>query len=255
MKLAIPPQLLEPWRALRGNRRLQLGVLVILAILITEGGLRWLDRMEQQEKQLAELRSQKLRLQGQSQDKTALEAQLREIEQIRATAKARMWVVPSEAVGQARQKDWLQSIFKEIGVTPQNITLATPQAYNGTPLASADREQKAQGTLANIREFRATLIFPFSPAGLEKALAALEGGEPFVRVESLFANRGARRIELSLSMLMEIDATHTPQGAISPSNITTMARPLPSDDPKVAEIEAAVKTVMARENEWGGVRP
>ena len=260
MNWNLPPRFAEQWQAFRANRRLQLGALVILAILAAEGSLRWLEHMEAQETRLSELRDQKHRLQGQSRDKVALEAELDEIGQVAATAKARLWVVPSEAVGQARQKDWLQSMFQQIEVVPRSIVLATPRAYDEkTPsgasaspaFVAAAAPQSAQKP-TGIREFRATLVFPFTPNGLEKTLAALEGGEPFVKIESLFASRRERRVELNLAMLMEInpDAPRLPESRSGDADDATRQAAAGAVD-----MDAAVKTVIDRENAVAGGKP
>jgi hypothetical protein len=192
--------LLALWRDLSGNRRLQWGLLAVLVILGAEGGLRWMDTLGMQERKLAQLRDQKIRLREQVRDHTMLEALLDEAERLQAAAKARLWVVPSEAVGQARQKDWVQTLFQTEGVRLQTLVLATPRAN----LADAAARP------ADIREFRATLTFPFSPDNLEKVLAAIEAGPAFARVEGLRVNRRQRRIEIEFAMAMEIDPAGAP---------------------------------------------
>jgi hypothetical protein len=188
------PGLLALRRDLSGNRRLQWGLLAVLVILGVEGGLRWMDNLETQERKLAQLRGQKIQLREQVRDKTALEALLDKAERLKEAARTRLWVVPSEAVGQARQKDWVQNLAQREGIRLQTLVLAAPRANPGGAPPAAD-----------IREFRATLTFPFSPAQLEKALAAIETGPAFARIEGLKVNRRMRRVEIEFAMSIQID--------------------------------------------------
>lgn len=216
--IKLSPRLVTQWHDFRRNRRLQIGILAILAIMMAEGSLRWLDHLAHQEVLLDELRNKKLTLQGQSRDEPGLTRLLQEYKAARQTAEARMWVVPSEAVGQALQKDWLQAAFKECAVIPQSITLASPKSFakpdtTGAPKPTRAQQEMKETEIRGIREFRATVLFPFTPVGLEKVLAALEGGEPFVQIETLNANRRERRIEITLRMLMEVDKERSSQRA------------------------------------------
>jgi len=223
------------WRDIKGNRRLQWGLAIVLAILAVEGVLRWTDALTEQEKELRELRDQKRHLQGQIQDKTLLQEILQKVEGAQTAAKARVWVVSSEAVGQARQKDWVQTLFREKNIPLQSLVLATPRGREKPVTESGITADK----VADIREFRATVSFPFSPENLERIVAALEGGELFTRIESLSASRRQRRVELEFAMLMEIDPRAAARAESSPVQDTA--------DPKAVEIEAAVKTVMEQE--------
>ncbi len=244
--IKIPPQLITHWQDFRRNRRLQFGILAILSIVAAEGSMRWLDHLGQREVLLDELRNKKLALQGQSRDEVGLSRLLQQYKSARQTAETRMWVVPSEAVGQAQQKDWLQAVFKECEVVPRSITLASPRSYakaevtGGVSPASVPQEKKEPET-KGVREFRATVLFPFTPVGLEKVLSALEGGEPFVQIETLNANRRERRTELTLRMLMDVDKERALQRA--KARVES-----PQIDNEAVEVATMKKAITPREN-------
>jgi hypothetical protein len=229
-------------REIRGNRRLQLGLAAIFFMLVIEGGMRWTEYLAQQEKTLAALRDEKQRLQAQAQDKAVLGEILQTLDDLQEKARKRIWRVHSEAVGQARQKDWLLAFCQDNNIHLHNLTLATPRAYDSKLDA---RQPDAPGIparkKADLREFRATLSFSFSPKALEHMLAAIEGSDFFARVEGLSANRQQRRVEVEFVMLMEIDPS------LAADHPETAMPDAASPDAKMAEIEAAVATVRARE--------
>ncbi|MDR1647324.1 MAG: hypothetical protein LBR88_04720 [Zoogloeaceae bacterium] len=219
----------------------------MVVILGVEGNLRWIDHLDAQEKMLAQLRNQKSQLRAQVRDKAVLEVFLKKIGEIQSAAKTRLWVVPSEAVGQARQKDWIQALFQREGIRLQSLVLATPRADAAASAVSTPSAEA--GTAADIREFRATLTFPFSPNNLEKVLGAIEGSSTFARIESLRVNRRQRRIELEFAVSMEID----------PGAPTYIPAPVATESgmffAKTAEIEAAEQAVLVRENGIKKERP
>jgi len=196
------------WQEIRGNRRLQWGLLLILLIAAAEFGMRWFEHIQHSENELRRLQDQRVQLQSNSQDEQALRNQLKELTALQKTAESRMWVVPTEAIGQALQKDWLQTLFKNAGVVPQSITLASPRQSSSQLLPAAGASVAQQSELheaPTLREFRSTLVFSFSPDNLEKILAALEGADLLVQVEALNASRKDRRVELTINMQMEVD--------------------------------------------------
>lgn len=196
------------WQEILDNRRLQRGLILILLIATAEIGMRWFEHIEYSENELRKLQEQRVQLQSRSQDENALRKQLQELTLLQKTAESRMWVVPTEAIGQALQKDWLQTLFKDAGVVPQSITLASPrqsssQATQGSG-ALVSQPPNHQGA-PTLHEFRSTLVFSFSPNNLQKILAALEGADLLVQVEALNASRRNRRVEVTINMQMEVD--------------------------------------------------
>lgn len=213
----------------RANRRLQLGLALVFGVLLVEGGLRWSDHLARSASTLADLEARRAVLQTQTRDEGALRAQLERLQLISAEEGARLWRVPSEAVGQARQKDWLLGVFKAVSVAPQSIVLAAPR-----PIQS-DRNDKGRGADAKprsevsgaigVRQFRATVLFSFTPAALESILSALEGRSAFLEIESLTVKRRERRVELSLAMLMEVGADHLGRGGVALPQVTEASAP------------------------------
>lgn len=114
------------WRELRGSRRLQLALLAFVVIAAAEGGLRWSDRLAARERQLQDLRGELRSLRAQSRDEAELRQALAGLAEARRELDARLWRVPSEAIGQARLKDWLGGIAKQAGVANPTLTLSPP---------------------------------------------------------------------------------------------------------------------------------
>lgn len=144
------------WRELRGSRRLQLALLAFVVIAAAEGGLRWSDRLAARERQLQDLRGELRSLRAQSRDEAELRQALAGLAEARRELDARLWRVPSEAIGQARLKDWLGGIAKQAGVANPTLTLSPAK-----PLLAADKAPAAE--LGAVHELRAVLGYAFYP--------------------------------------------------------------------------------------------
>lgn len=197
-------QIDRAWRELRGSRRLQLALLAFIAIAATEGGLRWSDRLTARERQLQELRGELRDLRAQSRDEAELRQALAKLAEARRELDARLWRVPSEAIGQARLKDWLGDLAKRAGVTNPTLTLSAAK-----PLSSADKAASAE--LRAVQELRAVVGYGFTPEALERTLAAIEGGEALAAVEALNASRRDRRVEMTVRVLAHVEPRPAPE--------------------------------------------
>ncbi|MBV6477087.1 MAG: hypothetical protein KJZ92_04485 [Rhodocyclaceae bacterium] len=192
------------WRELRGSRRLQLALLAFVVIAAAEGGLRWSDRLAARERQLQDLRGELRSLRAQSRDEAELRQALAGLAEARRELDARLWRVPSEAIGQARLKDWLGGIAKQAGVANPTLTLSPAK-----PLLAADKAPAAE--LGAVHELRAVLGYAFTPDALERTLAAIEGGEALAAVEALNASRRDRRIEMTVRVLARVEPRAAPE--------------------------------------------
>lgn len=191
---------------LKTNRRLQFGTLAIVLMLVVEIGMNWSDRLTRQTKELNQLRAQIASLRQQSHNEAYLTETLASLEQLQREVDERLWLVSSEAVGQAKVKDWINETLGRIGISNSTINIATPRPAQN----KNDGPAFANPTDKSLLEFRATISFGFSPETLENLLAELEGGEPFVAIDALTVNRQTRRVELGIRLLMRLDATGTP---------------------------------------------
>ena len=54
--------------------------------------------------------------------------QLRDLELAQKSVDERLWRVSSDAVGQARLKDWLTELLKKAGAKNPNLVLSSPRA-------------------------------------------------------------------------------------------------------------------------------
>lgn len=180
---------------LRVNLRLQVGFAVIVLVLLVEGGLRWYAWIEQQQIARSRLQAEVLSLKAKVQDEAGLRETLAELQQTSESVSRRLWHVSSEAVGQARLKDWLTDILKRSIADQYAITLA-PSREIGKPGAAA--------MTMVAREFRASVSFRLTPRALEGVLLEIEGGEPFSAIETLVVKKQERRVELTVRVLMRI---------------------------------------------------
>lgn len=184
----------------RGNRRLQIGLLLILAVLLIEGGLRWNASLHAKQQVLSQLESDLALLRSNAQDESGLRRSLDAANQTQEVIKARMWTVTSEATGQARLKDWLTGVVKA-AIADQYAINVQPSRRLGPPEA-----QSATVPESELREFRATVQFRMTPQALEGVLYDIEAGKPFSTVETLSVKAVERRVELTIRVLMQIEA-------------------------------------------------
>ena len=111
---------------IRSKRSLQYGLLAMALLFCSELLLQWSDWQDAQEKQWQQLRSELRTLRHQSRDEATLRNQLSELEAQQRIVGERLWRVSSEAVGQARLKDWLGEQLKKAGINKFKLTLSTP---------------------------------------------------------------------------------------------------------------------------------
>jgi hypothetical protein len=194
---SLPLSLGKLVREFQQSRRLQLGLAAVLLLVGVEGCLRWIDHLAARERQLQEVRSELGTLRTQSGDESALRQSLADLVRAREAVDARLWAVSSEAVGQARLKDWVSGIINR--VRAQNYTLAVSTA----------RPVGGNAEAGDLREIRATTSMTFTPAVLEMVLGEIEGGEAFANVEALNVDQRQRRVELTLRVLMRINRKGT----------------------------------------------
>ena len=217
----LPKFLRDFQQEIRSNRLLQYGLLAIALLACVELALSWSDALSAKGKALQELRSELRTLRNQSRDENALRAQLTDLEGMQEVIDQRLWVVSSDAVGQARLKDWLTTLLKKAASKNYNLVLSSPRAMGAregsseaekSSTSAGKKETKtvsvnaasAKDSLKNLRELRANLTLVFTPAVLEQVLSDIEGGAPLATVESLNVNRRERKIDMTVRVLMRI---------------------------------------------------
>jgi len=200
--------------SLRQNRRFQAGLVLIVALVCIEGGLRWNERLDVKLGELQQARSELRSLRRQSRDEASLSKSLADLRQVRQGIDSRLWVVSSEAVGQARLNDWMKSVLKRTGIASQSMKISAVQALNrndpagmNPPGTSAGNNTRLpnEGGHPGLRQIRITLSFAFTPANLEQILGEIEGGEAYAEVEAMTVFLRERRVELIIRTLMRVD--------------------------------------------------
>ncbi|HQW20544.1 MAG TPA: hypothetical protein PLI90_07720 [Rhodocyclaceae bacterium] len=216
-----PRQLIDEMLAsLRQNRRLQAGMALIALLVAGEGVLRWNDHLTDKLEQLQQMRSELRNLRNQTRDEAALHKTLEDLRQARETVDSRLWVVSSEAVGQARLKDWLKATLKRAGIVSQSLKISAAQPVNererngryspgmnsgsATPPQNATPDADATSQ-PGLRQINATLNIPFTPATLEQLLGDIEGGDAYAGVEALTIMQREHRAELTIRILLRVD--------------------------------------------------
>lgn len=195
----------------RSNKRLRYASFIVLFIILTDVSLRWTDRIDAKHKEFTILTAEITALKQQSQDEVQLKEVLAKATEAQDQAKARLWIAPSDAIGQARLKDWLLDLIARIGATNTGLNIANPR-----PLG--ENEDKPLTNIAGVnnsvglKRFRATLTLRFAPETLEHLLAELEGAEPFVTIDTLVVNRREMRVEIGLGVLIDIQPTENGSG-------------------------------------------
>ena len=255
----LPKFLRDFQQEIRSNRLLQYGLLAIALLACVELALSWSDALSAKEKKLQELRSELRSLRNQSRDEGALRDQLAELKSMQEVIDQRLWVVSSDAVGQARLKDWLTTILKKAASKNFNLVLSSPRAMgaregnaeaeksstavgkNSEAKAASGNAASARDNVKNLRELRANLTLAFTPAVLEQVLSDIEGGDPLATLESLNVNRRDRKIDMTVRVLMRIaqpdelaaQALEAPladagQNVVAPAPAPALEKPKPS---------------------------
>jgi hypothetical protein len=204
------------WDDLRSNPRLRWGLVLIAIVVLVEGGLRWSDAIAQRQQVLVKLQADVIALRTGLKNDAALTESLEASRKTAALVDARLWTVSSEAVGQAKMKDWLTEVVKRNIADQYAINLngsrelGKRDATGGAaPVATPAQTEAAT---AGVREFRANVSFRLTPRALEGVLLDVEGGEPFAVVESLLVKGQERRVEATVRVLMRIQPQEASHG-------------------------------------------
>ncbi|MBX3654348.1 MAG: hypothetical protein KF686_09190 [Ramlibacter sp.] len=195
------------FQEIRSNRRLQWGGFVIVLVLTADLGARWGERLHTMQQTYAQLQAEVASLRSQARNESTMAVALRDARAASDLADARLWVVSSEAVGQARLKDWLVELLKQSNANGYAVSIANPKALSPSATEKSAAAVESRGNEfkpSGILEFGATISFVFTPESLEKVLASTEAGEPLAKVESLSVRRNERRVEIGLRVLMRV---------------------------------------------------
>ena len=197
---------------IRANSRLRWGIVLIVLVVLVDSGLRWSDAVAKQQQVLAKMQADVAALKSGLRNESALQESAASSRQLAALIDKRLWRVSSEAVGQARMKDWLTDMAKRNIADQYIVTLGASRELgkqDGENTTNPVATNKADST---IREFRANFSFKLTPRALEGVLLDIEGGEPFGAVESLLVKGQERRVEMTVRVLMRIQAPEGDRG-------------------------------------------
>ncbi len=202
----------KAWSDVRANPRLLWGGVLIAVVVLVEGGLRWNDAIALQQQALGRLQADVVALRAGLKNDASLSDALEASRATAALMDARLWTVSSEAVGQAKMKDWLTEVVKRNIADQYAINLSVSRELGKREVANAavTSPTQAEARATGVREFRANVSFKLTPRALEGVLLEIEGGEPYGAVESLLVKGQERRVEMTVRVLMRIqpEANH-----------------------------------------------
>jgi hypothetical protein len=199
--MSLLTQIQGEWRS---NSRLRWGIWVAISVVIVELLLRWQDAAKKSELELAALLSETQSLGSQQKDEKENVARLEKLKSELMQARRALATVSTEAFGQARLRDDIAELFVAQKLEAPVINLLAPTAPVGADPASA-----AVGD-AQLKVFRASVVFRFSPEALEQLLRAIEEPNSFVSVEALQVRAGERRADMTLSQIMRVESGRKP---------------------------------------------
>ncbi|MEN9437750.1 MAG: hypothetical protein RIR09_2405 [Pseudomonadota bacterium] len=197
---------------IRANSRLRWGIVLIALVVLVDGGLRWSDAVARQQQALAKMQADVAALKSGLKNESALQETAESSRQLAALIDKRLWTVSSEAVGQARMKDWLTDMAKRNIADQYIVTLGASRELGKQDGENATNLVATNKADSGIREFRANFSFKLTPRALEGVLLDIEGGEPFAAVESLLVKGQERRVEMTVRVLMRIQAPEGDRG-------------------------------------------
>jgi hypothetical protein len=212
-------QLGDQWRQLRGqlrpspkNRTLWLLIGIGLLVVAVELGTRAWEYQQKLDKQLVALRKrvQVLQTSADRVDWLKLTDQLITAQQ---AFQDQLWHAPSEAQAQAMLRDWLSGMLKDAQIARPTLRLQPVQAARPDAAASANASVAAAGPAGlgarlarDAVRARAQVSFDLAPGALEAVLQRVEHGGQLASVDALSVSKRSRRVEMTVSVPVIIEA-------------------------------------------------
>ena len=223
-------QLSDQWRQLRtqlrpGPQNRTLWLLIGIGLLAVAGelGTRAWEYQQKLDRELGAQRKrvQALQIAADRVDWTRLSDQLGAAQQ---SLQDQLWHAPSEAQAQAMLRDWLSGMLKEADIARPTLRLQPVQAAAPAQAASAgDAPENANATGLGARlaresvRARAQISFELAPGALETVLQRVERGGQLASVDALSVSKRSRRIEMSISIPVIIEASPADKAAAKPN--------------------------------------
>lgn len=198
---------MSDWRAeLRGNRRLQAGLILVVALLWLLGLFELSDRLDAARRERSRLSDEVLllRLASSEQQWPALRDQA----QARlADYRSRAWREESEGRMEAMLQDWLREQLATVGAELRELTVSVQPARSVGSIESSRRPDLP----ADMRIARARLSFGFKPDTLHQFLAKLSASSRWIWVTRMAVENDNRRlVDIELEALFILGAREQP---------------------------------------------
>lgn len=219
-------QLSTQWQQLRArlrpgpqSRMLWLLIGIGLLAVVGELGTRAWEHQQKLDRELTALRKRVQALQG-SADRVDWARLGDELGASQQAFQDQLWHAPSEAQAQAMLRDWLSSLLKDADAVRPTLRLQPVQATAASQAASAG-ESSGAGSPAGLGarlaqeavRARAQISFELTPGALEAVLQRIERGGQLSNVDALSVSKRSRRVEMSISMPVIIEASPAGQPA------------------------------------------
>ena len=187
---------------LRANRRLRIGVVAILAILVLYGLLEWRDHLAAAKADYRRLLTQLSRVSQYRQAPGSAEvwqAHAKDAEKALEQARGQLWRNKSAGLAQAQVQDWLNSLLRQVDAKQFTLRVAEPE----TALETESMTSKLPPEFKSLMPLRARVEFNSDPAVLLGILAAVNDSPQQIGVDIL--NVKGFKTEMSLTFWFDLD--------------------------------------------------
>lgn len=183
---------MEALDELRANRRLRMGLVAIIAILISYGLLEWRDRLTESQAAYRRLLTQVARL-GQLEPAQLWAQRGAEAQAALKHERQRLWGQATGGQAQAKVQDWVFGLLRQIDAKNPGVRVSEPE----TSLDAAAQVQRLPAALKDLRPIRARVEFNSDPLVLLGLLAALNDADRQVVVDALAIKPVKTELQLS----------------------------------------------------------
>lgn len=167
---------------LKNNRRLRIGLCLIVAIIWLYGVLELRDGAEAAEQALTVQVRQVARLAQQGAQTGWVDA-ARVAAERRASVEKSLWTTETLGSANAAMQDWLQDQAKQSGIQTMQVTFADTADHG--PFGAAVLVDKAGDVPAGINKIKGRFTFDFDGTTFDKFMSAVTAGEHPIFIDNL----------------------------------------------------------------------
>lgn len=188
---------------LRSNRRLRVGVVAIMAILVVYALLEWRDHLAASKADYRRLLTQLSRVTQYRQAPVSApvwQARASEAERALDVARSQLWHNKSTGLAQAQVQDWLNSLLRQVDAKQFTLRVAEPEAA----LETESLTSRLPPEFKALVPLRARVEFNSDPTALLGILAAMNDSPQKINVDILHVK--GFRTEMALTFWFDLGA-------------------------------------------------